>query len=387
MFRYALSALCLMSSVTIASGSLWESPEWALLGTLDGSVGYDSNLTLVHDGPSAFLIVASPTLTLTRNNSESDFGINGGVTETEFADSNQPFETDFSFGTHFSYPKADNTDPRGLVIIPIFEISGSWLKSSQPNEFLGARVQNDLTTINADGYVTLTGKLGVRGSAQFQSVTYDLSTLNDTYSGQATVGLAYERTRQSQVSLNFATVLGHSRPNDPANVASDIHSTEFDLTARIQGQLTDKITGTAYGGIGTVSYTGGYTNTISLPVAGADLTWGIDPRRTVVLAAYSGAEYSPDGEAADNTHAFISFTDVIVDNWQLIVRAGPSHSEYSRVVRLRTDNEWDFGTEFAYQPSTRFRVYLSLSYATDTSTIAAYQYGHEVVKLGATYHF
>jgi hypothetical protein len=386
MFRYALSALCLMSSVTIASGSLWESPDWAVLGTLDGSVAYDSNLNLIHDGPSALLIVASPTLTLTRHNSETDFEINGGTTETEFADSNQPFETDISLGTHFSYPKADNTDPRGLIIIPIFELSGSWLKSSQPNEFLGARVQNDLTTVTADGYVTLTGKLGVRGSAKLQSITYDETSLNDTYSGEAAIGLAYERTPETQISLNIGTVLGHSKPNDPANSASDIRSKEFDITGRIQGQLTDKITGSAYGGFGVVSYTGGYTNTNRLPVAGADLTWGIDPRRTVVLAAYSGAEYSPNGEAADNSRAFISFTDVIIDNWQFIVRTGPSHNEYSRVVRLRTDNEWDYGMEFAYQPSTRFRVFLSLNVAQHTSTIAAYQYNHEVVTLGATYH-
>src|ERR1035438_3496157 len=125
MFRAALTATLLMSSAAIAFGSLWESPDWAVVGTMGGYVGYDSNLTLVHDGPSAYLVVANPYLTLKRRNSETDFEINGGITETEFADSNLPLETDISLNALYEYPSGTN-------IIPVYKLSASWLRSSQP---------------------------------------------------------------------------------------------------------------------------------------------------------------------------------------------------------------------------------------------------------------
>jgi len=347
---------------------------------MSGSVGYDSNLTLVHGGPSAFLIVANPYLTLTRRNSDTDFEISGGVTETEFADSNLPLETDLSLSTVYSYPSGNN-------VIPIYKMSGSWQRSSQPNEFLGERILNDQFSVSGEGYVTITGKLGIRGDGQFQYLTFDSETLNDSYSAQAYVGLAYERTPGTELSLNFGTALGRSIPNDPARFQSNVRSTEFYVTARIEGQITDKISGSAYGGFGEVSYTGGYSNRSNLPVAGADLTWGIDPRRTLVLAAYSGADYAPDGQAVETTRAFLSFTHVIVSRWQYILRAGPTYTRFSRQVWQRSDNVWDLGAEFAYQPSDRFRIYVSFSYTDHNSTTSAYQFQHEVASLGSTYRF
>jgi hypothetical protein len=368
-------------------GSLWETPDWALLGTLNGSVGYDSNLTLERGGPSAVEIIANPVLALERHNSDTSFDVIGGVTDTEFADSNLPFESDFSFGANYSYPKADNTDPKGLVIIPIFEASASWVRSSQPNEFLGARVPYDLTTLMADGYVTLTGKLGIRGTGELQSYTYNSTALNDTYLGQGSVGLAYSETSDTQVSLNLGTVIGHSIPNDPVNTVSNVRGTEIDVTARIQGQVTDKITGSAYGGFGSVRYTGGYATSTDLPVAGADLTWGIDTRRTLALGAYTGEVYSPNGEASESSHAFVSFTDVIINEWELDVLTGPERFEYGRQVSLRTDEGWNSSVGFAYSPSKRFRVSLSLDYYYQTSTVTAFKYAHEILTLGASYQF
>ncbi|HMD61315.1 MAG TPA: outer membrane beta-barrel protein [Opitutaceae bacterium] len=369
-----------MSTATTTLGSLWESSDWAVVGTMSGSVGYDSNLTLVRDGPAAYLIVANPYLTLTRRNSDTDIEINGGVTETEFADSNLPLETDVSLGAVCSYPVGDN-------VIPVYKLSASWQRSSQPNEFLGERILNDQFSASGEGYVSLTGKLGIRGEGRFQFLTFDSENLNDSYRGQAFVGLAYERTPGMQLSLNLGTALGRSIPNDPERFASNVRSTEFYVTTRVEGKITDKISGSAYGGFGEVSYTGGYSNRSGLPVAGADLTWGIDPRRTLVLAAYSGADYSPDGQAIETTRAFLSFTHVIVARWQYILRAGPTYTVFSRQVRQRTDDVWDFGAEFAYQPSDRFRVYMSLGYTDHNSTTLDYQFQHEVVSFGSTYRF
>jgi hypothetical protein len=380
MLRSALTAILVMSTTTAALGSLWESPDWAVVGTMSAAAGYDSNLTLVRDGPSAYLFVANPYLTLTRRNSDTDFEVSGGVTETEFADSSLPLETDISLNALYAYPSGDN-------VIPIYKLSASWVRSSQPNEFLGERILNDLLTLSGEGYLTLTGKLGLRANGEFVSATFDSESLNDSDRGQVFVGLAYEKGPDTQVSINLGTAIGRSIPNDPARFVSNVRSTEYYVTARLEGQITDKISGSAYAGLGEVSYTGGYSNRNSLPVGGADLTWGIDPRRTVVLAAYSGADYAPDGQAIETTRAFLSFTHVIVARWQYILRAGPTYTVFSRQTRQRTDDVFDCGAEFAYQPSDRFRVYIGFSYTLHDSTSYAYQFQHEIVTLGSTYRF
>lgn len=380
MFRTAITAALAMSSATTALPSLWENPDWAVVGTMSASAGYDSNLTLVRDGPSAYLFVANPYLTLTRRNSDTDFEVSGGVTETEFAGSSLPLETDIAVNALYAYPTGTN-------VIPVYKLYASWVRSSQPNEFLGERILNDLLTVTGEGYLTLTGKLGIRANGEFQATTFDSESLNDSDRGQVFVGLAYEKGPQTQISINFGSAIGRSIPNDPARGVSNVRSTEYYVTARIEGQITDKISGSAYGGFGEVTYSGGYSNRNSLPVAGADLTWGIDPRRTVVLAAYSGADYAPDGQAIETTRAFLSFTHVIIDRWQYILRAGPTYTVFSRQTRQRTDTVFDCGAEFAYQPSDRFRVYVGVSYTSHDSTSFAYQFQHEIASIGSTYRF
>ncbi|HEY1763694.1 MAG TPA: outer membrane beta-barrel protein [Opitutaceae bacterium] len=380
MLRTAITAALAMSSVTAALASLWESPDWAVVGTMSASAGYDSNLTLVRDGPSAYLFVANPYLTLTRRNSDTDFEVSGGVTETDFADSSLPLETDIALNALYAYPTGNN-------VIPIYKLSTSWVRSSQPNEFLGQRILNDVFTVSGEGYLTLTGKLGIRANGEFQSATFDSESLNDSDRGQVFAGLAYEKGPETQVSVNLGTAIGRSIPNDPARSVSNVRSTEYYVTARVEGQITDKVSGSAYGGFGEVSYNGGYSSRNSLPVAGADLTWGIDPRRTLVLAAYSGADYAPDGQAIETTRAFLSFTHVIIARWQYILRAGPTYTVFSRQTRQRTDTVLDCGAEFAYQPSDRFRVYVGVSYTSHDSTSYAYQFQHEIVSLGSSYRF
>jgi hypothetical protein len=378
--RKSIVILLIVASETVAQASIYETPNWALIGNLGASASYDSDLTLLRGGPSGYLLTASPSLDISRHGSDTDVKIDGGVTQTEFLSGGQPNETDLNFDSLVQYPNADNA-------IPIYKLEASWVKSSEPNEFVGERVKNELLSLAAQGFKSLGGELGIRLSGEYDSARFLSPELNDNTRAIAVVGLAYQRDPRTEFSVNFGAVLGHSTPNDPTRADSNVRSKEYDLTVRATGQITDKITGSFYGGIGEVNYSGGYSSRNFLPVAGADLTWGIDPRRTLVLAAYSGATYSPDGEAIQTTHAFLSYTDVVISGWQFTIRVGPTHTVFERQVELRSDNGWDVGTEFAYQPSTRIKVALDINYTHRDSTILIYELDHKVVSLGATYSF
>jgi len=365
---------------TGAFASLWENQNWALLGSMGVVTGYDSNLVLLHDSPGSGFVTASPSLTFERQNSDTDIVAVGGVSREQFFSGVEPSETDISFNATVDYPNTPNS-------IPIYKLNATWLRSSQPNQYLGERVQFNQETLSGEGYLTLTGKLGVRGTAEADSTTFDSSSLNNQSHGQVSAGLGYAPNQLSIFSINMSGALARSIPNDPARTFANIHSSEYDLTARVQGQITDKVSGSLYGGYGTIDYTGGYTNRSNIPVAGADLTWGIDPRRTVVLAGYSGAANVPDGTAVVTSRAFISFTDVVISGWQFTVGAGPTRSVFSQHTVFRRDSSWDFGAQLAYTPSTRFQVALGIHYTRNNSDIIEFQYDHEVVTLRATYSF
>jgi hypothetical protein len=378
--RQTLLLLCLMTLTPLARGSLWESTNWELTDILTGTTGYDSNLTLSHDGPGDEFIAVNPNLTFARRDSSTELQITGSATHTEFLHDRQPRETDLNFDSIYAYPNADG-------VIPIYRIEASWIQSSEPNAFLGSRTQYQQLTINGTGFLPLTGKLGLRGTTDYSSIHYNLDSLNFDQRGDAFVGLAYQRDSQNEFSLNFGAALGKSTPNDPAQLDDDVHSREFYIIAKMQGEITSKITGSVYAGFGQADYSGDYTNRISLPVGGADLTWQIDPVRTLSLSASSDASFSPDGSLGEITQALLTFTQDIADVWQYSLSAGPTRSDYSREVHERTDNAWYFGTEFAYQPSIRFRIFLDLNYTNQNSDVEFDVFTHDIVSLGSSYHF
>jgi len=265
------------------------------------------------------------------------------------------------------------------------EGSLSWQRSSEPNQYLGRRVRHDRAAFAGEGRFPLTGKLAIRTEVDAYHDEFDDITLNENARVRAFAGLIYEKRPGLHSSINLGFGRGRSRPND--GFRRDVHSYESYLTGRIRGSITPKITGSAYAGVGEVRYRGSYRNRYALPVAGTDLTYGLDPRRTLVLAVYSGADYAPDGQAVDITRAFLSFTHVIVNRWQYILRGGPTHTVFRREIRQGTDRAWDAGAEFSYIPSARFRLGLTVSFTTQDSDAFDRGFDRTVTSLTSAYRF
>jgi hypothetical protein len=377
-FPARLIPLLLLSGATAAQGSLWESGNWALTGTLNAVAGYDSNPTAGHDGRGDAFAQANPVLTLARRNSSTECTLDCGATTTNFASGRLPARTDLRFDALYAYPNADN-------VIPLYGADASWLRSSQPNAYLGGRILTEQLTFNAEGYQPVTGKLGVRGSVNFTGENFDSAALNASRHGAASVGLAYEHDPRTEFSVNIGAALGQSRPNDPQRVSADVRSTEYYFTGRLRGELCAKISGNLFAGLGAARYTGGYLHRTTLPVGGAEVTWTISPIRKLMLSGATGPSFAPDGLSGQISRVVLTFTQQIVGRWQYALHAGPVHSVYSREIRERTDDTWDVGMEFAYQPSERFRVALNLNCTNQNSSRTSAQFDRNVVSLGAAF--
>ncbi|WP_414663034.1 hypothetical protein [Horticoccus sp. 23ND18S-11] len=366
--------------VPVAWGAIWQSQDWALTGKLSGATGYDSNLTLARDGPGDMFVQARPELSFLRRNSGTEFHVDTAITASEFINGRQPGQTDLLFSATYGYPFAPD-------VFPLYRSIVAWQRTSEPDQYLGQRVQHDRASITGEGFVSLSGKLGLRGDVDAYVDEYEERTLNSNSRWRAFAGLAYEKRPGLQTSVNLGFARGRSRPNGRELGAAPVRSNEFYFTGKFRGEITPKITGNAYAGVGHVRYKGGYTNRYTLPVAGADLTWSVNPRRTVVLAAYSGADYAPDGQAVDTGRAFLSLTNVIVGSWQYTLRGGPTRTVFRREVKQSTDYSWEGGTEFAYAPSNRFRVGLGLMAGTHDSDVRERQYNRYVFTLDSSYRF
>lgn len=374
-------ALLLLAAFPSAgSGAVWESRDWAVTGSIAGSTGYDSNLTLAREGPGDVYIQAKPEFSLLRRNSSTEFHVDGSVTGTEFVNGRQPGQTDFGVLAAYAYPFGPDT-------APLYRATGGWQRTSEPNQYLGQRIRHDRSSLGGEGYLPLTGKLGLRAELDAYHDDYKDDTLNSNAHARLFAGVAYERTPRLLTSLNLGYGHGESRPNRTDVSGAPVRSDEFYLTGKVRGELSPKVTGNAYLGLGQVRYRGGYSNRYTLPVAGADLTWGINPRRTVVLAAYSGADYTPDGQAVDTSRAFLAFTNAIVGSWQYTLRGGPARTVFRREATQSTDYRWEGGTELAYSPSKRFRVAVGLFAGTQDSDVREREFSRYVISLDSTFRF
>src|ERR1035437_8239851 len=240
-----LSTLLMLNLAPLVNGSLWESRNWALTGNLNGSAGYDPTPTVSHDGLGYAFVQASPSLTRARRDSNTDLRFEGGATTTIFVNNRLPAQTDLMLEAMYAYPAADS-------LIPLGRIDASWLRSAQPDVYLGERIRIEQLTGNTEGYLPVTGKLGVRGTINYIGKDYDSTALNQSRHGEAFLGLAYARDRRTGISSNFGAGLGSSQPNDPLRVADDVRSHEYYFTTRLQGQLTAKLSGHVFAGLGSV---------------------------------------------------------------------------------------------------------------------------------------
>jgi hypothetical protein len=366
--------------MSVAFGSLMESRNWAVTGDITTAAGYDTNLTLTRDGPDDAYVQARPRFSVGRRNSSSDFHVDASATGTLFINDRQPKQSDYLAGVTYAYPFAEN-------VVPLYKSNVSWARTSEPDQYLGRRIRHNRASASAEGYLSLSGKLGLRGEADVYDDDFDATIYNRNRRWRTIGGVAYSLRPRLQSSLNVGYAEGRSRPNLSDAGLRSVRSEEVDVTARFRGEITSKITGSLYFGYGEVRYKGGYSNRYGLPVAGADLTWGIDPRRTVVLACYSGTDYAPDGQAVDNTRAFLSFTHVIIGHWQYIVRGGPTRMVFRREVRQSTDTAWTGGLEFAYTPSDRFRVAAGVNATHHQSGVRDRQYDQGIFSIESTYRF
>src|SRR5580658_1950934 len=133
-----------------ARASLWEDPLWALSGQADATVGYDSNIFAVDDGPSDSFATFKPLADLSRKDSTLSFDAEAWTSFTAFQRDTGSDSIDPGFLVKLSYPA--NVDE---ITTQLAEVH--WIRTTDVNLDVGGRVSQDDALAKYEGDVFDTG--------------------------------------------------------------------------------------------------------------------------------------------------------------------------------------------------------------------------------------
>ena len=375
--RHQLVLFASLTLVAASRGSIWESPSWVLLGTASGRAGYDSNLTFNSDGPGDGFATAQGGLQLERLNSLAKTAIDAEAGETVFMDHRAASQLDASATFSIQYPIVDYE-------LPQYTVDAGWVRSTSADPELNRRLTLEKTSADIGGRVVTSGQFGL--NADVDSYLYDYSSdgLGRNYQTELKLGPAFDPTPLTEISANFSGGRGESTGNAGALGTVDDSSEAF--TIQYKGEIEPKVTSTIFVGVAHVRYTGGYSNSSTLPTSGGELVWTISPGKSLSGGVGLSTGFAPDGESQRTQSGFLDYRQDIAESWSVDLIFNPKRYSDRSTGSVRTDTNISGGVTLTYAPSTRFGVSIGYNPMHQTSNLNQANFTRSLAFLQVTYH-
>ncbi len=365
---------------TIAPGeaALWESPHWALLGNVSGTGGYDSNLTLSHEGEGSGFATLEPEFVFERISSATKLEFSGKVVGTHFFDKDQDSQFEPSFSVEYEYPDWKDNLPR-------LTGSASWNRSTTGDASVGNRISAAYTHVNFGGRFFSTGKIGLSAEASYAGVDYQGNRFVTHQLGTISIGAGYEPNQLAEYSLNLVSSYGETAPSQL--IAGRVKNWEEGLTLRVRGKLSPKVTGSIYAGAAAVKYTGSFSRSDGLPLGGGEIGWHLTPGGWIYGGLDFGADYSPDGQSLEIHRVSLRYQQTIFQAWRCEFRTSPGRTLYYRQTKLREDRIFSTGVAVIYEPSTRFLIRTGYEFTKQDSNVLFANFDRHLATTRVAYRF
>lgn len=361
-----------------ARASVVESAGWAVLNSVEASTGYDSNLDFTHDSSGSSFACISPTITLRRKHSLMRFDTEASATATGYSDRSVGSQLDWSLATGLEYPYTDDGFPRARA-------SFAWRRYTAANQWLGRRVSLDQLLGDIQGRALSSERTGLVLGLRMAQTSSPSEAVNRNQNAQLTVGLAYDLSPKTELSLNYLGILANSLPRTSGH--ESVRSVQHTLGIQARGDLLGKLTGSALLGVSQVRFHSAYSRSDALPYARINLAWAIDPKRQLSWTAELDADFSPEGESIRNYRNTLRYRQQIQGPWSWELTGGVSYDEYFRQQFVRNDTLLLGGCSLHCEVSEGFSFSLSSEYRTQWSTFERFDYSRLLVELAATYRY
>ena len=371
-----LAAAVSLALATNAEADLQESPGWAVSATATAKAGYDSNLTFSQDGEGDSFGTAKGDVLVERQNSLLDTKLFAAAAETYFAADKAPSQLDASAGFSLRYPYLSNELPRFLA-------TGDWSQNTAADPELNRRLKLEKWNGDVGGRVFTSGQFGI--NADFNSALYDYSSdgLGRNEASELMAGLAYDPTPLTEISANIGWGMGTA---SGSSTNASVRDHNEIATVQVRGQVLPKLTSTLFVGVTHITYTGGYSNSSTLPTAGGELIWSVSPGRSIRAGVGVSAGFAPDGESQRKSQASLDGRQSLSASWSVDAQlSGYRYSDRSTSF-ARNDNGLSAGAAVRYAPSPRFDASLSYAVLHQTSNLGGAGFNQNLFTLQLAYH-
>jgi hypothetical protein len=358
--------------------ALWEDPLWALSGQADATVGYDSNIFAVDDGPSDSFATFKPLLDLSRKDSLLDFETEAWTTFTNFQRDTGTDSIDPGFLMKLSYPA--NVDSAATQSAEVH-----WIRSTAVNLDVGGRVSQDDALAKYEGDVLDTGQSSVTARGSFDRDEYlgAAYTTIDTASLGATA--SYSPNALFRAGFGYDLTLGRSEPNTPGLGALD--QTEQALTFQASGEFTPKVTGKLSFGAADADYWGSFSHSEWDAVAAADVTWMPVERLSLDVQVQRGPYFSANGDFDMSSSVTLVVRQELPGGVSVWASGTAGNTDHDRVVTYRSDAIEGAAAGLGYNLTGRLTATFGYTWTKQLSDVATYTYTRDVVTCGITYRF
>lgn len=361
-----------------ARAALWESPLWALSGQATGTVGYDSNLFAINDGPGDGFAQFKPSLILSRKDSLLDF-------DTEVWNSWTGFFTQTRYDSSDPGIRMTLSYPANVTALPTEYAEVHWIRTTDADTDVGRRVSQDDLLAKYDGDLFDFAKTSILGRFSFDRDEYlgAAFSTNDTGSAGATV--AYALNDLFKAGVGYDLTVGRSEANRPGFAALD--QTEQGVSFQMQGEFTPKVTGKASVGAAFSDYSGSFVRSEWDTVATADLSWEPRDRLTIDLLGQRAPSFNADGEIDLASTIQLGIRQELPDGFAVHADINGGRSTHEPSTPARTDSIEGAGAGLDYNLTGKLTLSVAYSWTRQDSDILRFTYRRQLVTGQIVYKF
>jgi hypothetical protein len=348
-----------------ARAALWEDPLWALSGQASATVGYDTNLFAINDGPGDAFASFKPMLDLSRKDSLLSFDAEAWVDWTTFLRQTASDASDPGVRLLLSYPANVET-----WVTQSAEVH--WTRTTEVNVDVGQRISQEDALAKYEGDVIDTGKTSVVARVLLERDDYLGAEFDTIDTASAGTSVNYTPNDLFRAGLGYDLTIGKSQPNSPGLAALD--QTEQAFTVRAEGEFTPLITGKVSLGAAYSDYTGSYSYSEWDMVAAADITWRPRERLAFDLQVVRVPSFSADGDIDVSTSVILEATQELGRGIAIKAHAQGGRTDHERTVTYRTDEIAGAGVAADYDLTGKLTASVGCNWTRQDSDVLRYTY-------------
>lgn len=361
-----------------ARAAVWEDPSWVLGARLDEKLEYDSNVFAIHNGPGDTFSSLTPTLDVANKDSLTGIDLQGWVNWTAFR--SQTGNDSFDPGVRLTV-----AFPLNVPELQTEDAEFHWIRSSDTNVDVGARVSQEDALARYEGDLAGTGKTTLVGRADLDRDAY----LGSGYSTNETAGLGasllYSPFDLLRVGAGLDGVLGRSEPNSPG--LDSVREWESAFAVQAEGQFTPKLTGKASLGEAYVSYRGAFVHDSWDLLAKAAVTWQPREETAVEFKVERAPLFSPIGDVDLMTSVSAQVRETLATGWTATAGVSLGRTAHNRSTTFRTDSVEAASAGLSYTLGSRFVASVTLGRIHQDSDVLLYTYRSTTVTGEVSYSF